>query len=282
MSPLEFSLVFSLGLVSSLHCLQMCGPLVLSWSVSLPRGAALGAHLRYNAGRILTYMMLGATAGALGKGIGAVGRLAGWASGARIVAGAAMILSGILMIGLFRSNGLITLKQPARLSRWLGRNLLGPARKFQLGLMLGFLPCGLIYAALLKAMDTGSPVGGALTMLAFGSGTAAALLSLGLASSFAGFRLARWSTKVAAICIMASGAVLLYRGLTAPKCHVAEGGVVSAAYAICSPLRVLGRALPAFVGQEAYTTGSSPGPASPLLNFRNRMGGFYRGARWYE
>ena len=231
MSPLELSLVFSLGLVSSLHCLQMCGPLVLSWSVAMPRPAALGAHLRYNAGRILTYMVLGAMAGALGNGIGTLGQIAGWASGARIVAGSSMIAAGILMLGVIRSNDLITLKQPARFSRWIGRNLLGPAHKFRLGLMLGFLPCGLIYAALLKAVDAGSAIGGALTMLAFGSGTAVALMSLGLASSFTGFRLARWSTKVAAICIMVSGAVLLYRGLTAPKCHIAQVSKKGSCYA---------------------------------------------------
>ena len=208
MSPLEFSLVFSLGLVSSLHCLQMCGPLVLSWSVSLPRQRALGAHLRYNAGRIATYMLLGAIAGCVRQ---SDRRAAGlrMATGARIVAGTAMIVSGILMLGLFRSNGLVTIQQPARFTRWIGRSLLGPDRKFQLGLMLGFLPCGLVYAALLKAVDAGNAVGGALTMLAFGLGTAVSLLALGLASSFTGFRLSRWSTKIAAVCIMAAGAVLL-------------------------------------------------------------------------
>jgi uncharacterized protein len=218
MSPLEFTIVFSLGLVGSLHCLQMCGPLVLSWSVGLPRPRALGAHLRYHAGRILTYMLLGAIAGTVGKGIGS----AGFSSTARIVTGAAMIVSGIFMLGLWNSNGLVTIRQPARFSKWIGRHLLGPDRKFQLGLMLGFLPCGLIYTALLKAVDAGGPVAGALTMMAFGLGTAGSLLMIGLASSFAGFRLSRWSMKIAAVCIMATGIVLLYRGLTAPACHVAQ------------------------------------------------------------
>ena len=62
--PFELGLVFLLGLVSSLHCVQMCGPIVLAFSLPLPRPEALRAHLRYNAGRILTYAALGALAGA--------------------------------------------------------------------------------------------------------------------------------------------------------------------------------------------------------------------------
>ena len=94
MTLLEFTLVFLLGLAGSLHCLQMCGPIVLSYSVSLAgqgvqRKQMLSAHLSYNAGRILTYVGLGVLAGAAGSGIGMLGKLAGLASGARIFAGAA-------------------------------------------------------------------------------------------------------------------------------------------------------------------------------------------------
>ena len=88
---LELGLIFILGLVSSLHCVQMCGPIVLAFSLPLSRSQALRAQLHYNAGRILTYAALGALAGALGGGIGLLGRLAGLASGARVFAGSAMI-----------------------------------------------------------------------------------------------------------------------------------------------------------------------------------------------
>src|ERR1039457_3343634 len=98
--PLELGLVFVLGLVGSLHCVQMCGPIVLAFSLPLEGRDALRAHLGYNAGRILTYAFLGALAGAVGGGIGMLGRLACLASGARIFAGAAMIAAGILMAGL--------------------------------------------------------------------------------------------------------------------------------------------------------------------------------------
>jgi len=213
MSPLELAGMFSLGLVSGLHCLQMCGP------IAMVIGGGR-AQLSYNAGRILTYMLLGCLAGAAGGGFGMLGRMAGLATGARIVSGAAMIVAGILMAGLLPANGLVQLEGrgiTARFSRAIGKMLIGPGTKFRLGLMLGFLPCGLVYAALLKAMESAGMVSGAVTMLAFGLGTAGALLGLGLASSF--IRPARWSTRVAAAGVTITGAVLLWRGLAAPHCH---------------------------------------------------------------
>ena len=103
MTPLEFSLVLSLGLVSGLHCLGMCGPIVLAYGLPLAKGQRLRAHLSYHAGRVLTYMLLGALAGAAGGALGLLGRLAGLTTGARIFAGAAMILAGLLLAGLLRA-----------------------------------------------------------------------------------------------------------------------------------------------------------------------------------
>ena len=223
---LELGLVFVLGLVSSLHCVQMCGPIVLAFSLPLSRPDALRAHLQYNAGRILTYALLGAVAGAVGGGIGMLGRLADLASGARVFAGSAMILAGILMIGLLPSNGLVTIQKRGiakRFSQLAARRLLAPGGKFTLGLTLGFLPCGLVYAALLKAVDSGTALAGAATMLAFGTGTAVALLSLGAASSF--LRFPRWSNRLAAVSMLVAGALLVWRGLMAvPVCHTVLHG----------------------------------------------------------
>ena len=214
--PLELSLVFLLGRLNSLHCVQMCGPIVLAFSLPLKHSDALRAHVQYNAGRILTYTLLGAIAGAAGGGIGMLGRMVGLASGARVFAGSAMIVGGILMVGLLPSNSLVTI-QNRGITKRIGRRLLAPKGKFTLGLTLGFLPCGLVYAALLKAVDSGSALAGAGTMLAFGAGTAVALLSLGAASSF--LRFPRWSNRIAAVSMMLAGGLLVWRGLTTPVCH---------------------------------------------------------------
>ena len=222
MSPLEFSLVLSLGLASGLHCLGMCGPIVLAYGLPLAKGQRLRAPLSYHAGRILTYMLLGALAGAAGGELGLLGRMAGLATGARIFAGAAMIVTGLLLAGLLPSSGLA--RGGSRFSRMAGRLLQPGSSKFFLGIVLGFLPCGLVYAALLKAVESAGALPGALTMLAFGLGTAAALLSMGAISSLAGGWLGRWSHRLAPGFVMLAGAILLWRGLTAPGAPLCHAG----------------------------------------------------------
>jgi sulfite exporter TauE/SafE len=123
-----------------------------------------------------------------------------------------MIVAGVLMLGILPSSGLIAIRKPGRFTRVAARFLRTP---FLGGLALGFLPCGLIYAALLKAMDAATAASGALTMLAFGLGTAMALGALGFASTFA----RPWVNRLAPYTIMLAGALLLYRGLAAPHCH---------------------------------------------------------------
>lgn len=230
MSPLELGLVFLLGLVSSLHCVQMCGPIVISYSVAMARDGVfhremLLSHLCYNGGRIVTYAALGTLAGAVGSGVGMLGKLAGLAAGARLVAGAAMIVTGFLMLRVLPRKALVGIERRgvrALWSRSIGRLLVSSRAlgKFGLGLLLGLLPCGLVYGALLKAVETARPVAGGLTMVAFGMGTAVTLFGMGLASSLAGLRMGGWGSRVAGIAILAAGAILVWRGFTAgPVCH---------------------------------------------------------------
>jgi len=202
----------------------MCGPIVISYSVFLKRDMML-AHLSYNAGRVITYSALGAVAGAAGSGIGILGKMAGLASAARLIAGVAMVITGILMLRVLPRKVLVQVERrgvTALFSRSIGRLLVSSRAlgKFGLGLMLGFLPCGLIYGALLKAVETARPLAGALTMAAFGMGTAVALLAIGMASSFAGLRMGAWGNRLAGASILLAGAILVWRGVAAgPVCH---------------------------------------------------------------
>ncbi|MEW6128587.1 MAG: sulfite exporter TauE/SafE family protein [Acidobacteriota bacterium] len=230
----EFYLIFALGLVSSLHCVQMCGPIVLSYSLPLgkhTRRQQFFAHLSYNAGRILTYTVLGLMAGLAGGTIGFIGKLAGVGNIAAIIGGALMVIAGLLMLDLIPSRNLQRFDPLKSLSRWLnpiGWRLSSPTilSKFSLGVMLGFLPCGLVYAALLRAIATGEMLAGALTMLAFGLGTTSALLVLGMFSSVISLKLGRWGSRLAAVSVTLLGAFLVWRGVmpfisgSAPtECH---------------------------------------------------------------
>ena len=87
---------------------------------------------------------------------------------------------------------------------------------------MGFLPCGLVYAALMKAVGAGTALGGALTLLGFGMGTSGALILVGLGASAATRPIARWGTAISAVTVFAMGAILIVRGATAgvaDHCH---------------------------------------------------------------
>ena len=92
--------------------------------------------------------------------------------------------------------------------------------KFALGLLMGFLPCGPVYAALMRAIGAATTAGGTLTLLAFGMGTSGALVGVGLGASAATRKLARWGTTVSAITVLVMGALLIARGaLAGPVTH---------------------------------------------------------------
>jgi hypothetical protein len=223
----ELSLPFGLGLASSLHCVQMCGPLVLSYS--LPMGRSLRGHLFYNLGRIATYSMLGAAAGAIGSVFHLAGRLVGIEKSAAIVAGVLMIVAGILISGVAPTGSLVQiggrLNVTSLFSRSIGRLIASrnPRSKLGLGMVLGFIPCGMVYAAMFRAIAAEGPLGGALAMMAFGLGTSSSLFTFGAFSSFIGAKLGRWSNQIAAASIILMGLILLWHGLKpvtiGPDCH---------------------------------------------------------------
>lgn len=194
------------------------------------------AHLSYSLGRLLTYSALGAVAGLTGQGFGLVGKLAGVENIVAVVAGTLMMLAGLLMLDLLPHRFLHRfdpLRYTSKFFKPLGSRIASPtiASKFVLGLMLGFLPCGLIYAALLKAMAAGTALAGSLTMMAFGLGTVGALFALGVLSSAFSLKLARlnasgWGSRLTAISVALLGAFLVWRGVVpmlattqAANCH---------------------------------------------------------------
>jgi hypothetical protein len=218
----DFSLAFGFGVVGSIHCVQMCGPIVLTYSLQSSPGArgAMASHIFYNLGRLVTYSALGAFAGVAGGAMGVFGRLAGIEKAAMVVAGALMIAAGILMAGYMPKGGLVQVSGKgvsSLFSRTVGKLLVSPAPagRFLLGLILGLLPCGLLYAALLKAMSSGTAVSGAFTMLAFGLGTSAALLAIGAFSSVVSARLGRWANVLASVSVILVGAWLVWKGYMA-------------------------------------------------------------------
>jgi sulfite exporter TauE/SafE len=176
------------SLVGSVHCVGMCGGFVCfySGSSSGTNATALRAHAMYNVGRLTSYLLLGAIAGAIGVGISALGALAGLQHTAAIVAGALMIGWAASTIATQRGVRLGSIRTPESWQRAMGgvlnavREQPMATRAWITGLLTTMLPCGWLYVFVATAGGTGSVRAGVITMAIFWAGTLPALLAVGL------------------------------------------------------------------------------------------------------
>lgn len=195
MSPMLLVSALLMGVLGSTHCVVMCGGVVAMTCSALPlarRGCVLAQlpHvLGYNVGRIVSYAAAGAAAGALGTTLQSLGIVEQAGLGLRFAAGVVMIAVGLYLAGF--AGGLRWIERVGepvwRRIAPLARRLVPvrtPVQAFALGLLWGWLPCGLVYAALAAAVTSGSWLGGAATMAAFGAGTLPTLVTLGSAAGF--------------------------------------------------------------------------------------------------
>lgn len=220
--PLYF-LAFTTALLGSGHCLGMCGPLVAAFSLSEPlrRGGPLAAwffHLIYSAGRLLTYTAIGGLVGWFGSALAYTQNLAWLTAVALILSDLFIIAVGLATAGAFSRLNVMRLNFPAptelltRLVTALG--VLPPAlRALPIGLLMGFLPCGFLYAMFIAAAQSADPLVGAITMLAFGLGTVPALLLFGGAAGWLSGRARGRMLRGAGIMVVLIGLYNLYRHL---------------------------------------------------------------------
>lgn len=216
MNGLTLFPVFAIGLLGSVHCIGMCGGIVSALSVTTsgrkpfpvvvvghPAGAAVSpaagrafASFAYNAGRIASYMSAGAIAGGLVGGARTLSGLAPVQAAGYWMANLMLVALGLYLLDAWRG---LTQLEAAGQSVWrrvqpLTAHVL-PAdtagKSFALGMLWGWLPCGMVYSVLLTAMLTGSALSGALVMLAFGLGTLPALLAFGVL----GASLSNWTRR---------------------------------------------------------------------------------------
>lgn len=201
--------VAAASLLGSLHCAAMCGGFVAVAGEGLDGRARWVSQLTYNGGRLVSYVALGAAAGAIGHAVDLAGSAAGVGRSAALVSGSLMILWG--MNALLETQGVRLLRGrwtlPKRLTEALGavRHLSGAWRGLVLGLVTTLLPCGWLYAFAVTAAGTASPLRGALLMAAFWSGNVPALLGLGVALSAVVGRVRRYVPLVSAAVIFCVG-----------------------------------------------------------------------------
>ena len=180
---------FLAGLGGGVHCAAMCGPIVAACGVSRPgvRGR-WRRTLAYNLGRILSYTAAGALAGAFGasaltlRGAVAAQTVLAALSGATLILLAAHLAGSRPVTQRLEAAGGAIWRRVQPCARHLLPANTVP-RVLALGALWGWLPCGMVYAALATAVATAHPAGGALVMLAFGLGTLPNVLGIALVAS---------------------------------------------------------------------------------------------------
>lgn len=245
---------FIAGLAGSLHCIGMCGPILTAIagiqrpaeitvngvSISQTTRRAAGELLWYHAGRVSTYALLGAVAGALGAGLREalwLGQIQNWLG---VGAGVLAIVVGIALLfkpvtscaGVFESGAPSrSLSAITALLRGLAQQN-SPTARFLLGAVMGFIPCGLVYVMLAAVSATGNPLAAALGMIAFGLGTVPALTGVVLAVRLIPIRWRRHGHQAGMLMAVVVGSVFLWRSW--PTAARAEAPLSEAACPLCS------------------------------------------------
>lgn len=191
MDSAAYLAVFLVGLLGGTHCVGMCGGIVSALSVNtvrLPgrsRWADLPIHFSYNFGRIVSYTLAGAGMGAIGSLGLLLENLLPVQLTLYVLANLMLVALGLYLTGftgslrfLERQGQKLWLRVQPLTARYLP--VRSPAQALPLGLLWGFLPCGMVYSVLTTALLSGSATRGAMLMLAFGLGTLPNLLLAGI------------------------------------------------------------------------------------------------------
>jgi sulfite exporter TauE/SafE len=214
-----------IGFVGSLHCLGMCGPLVMAYSLHIrPAGGGpmeisslwskgLSHHIAFHLGRLFTYGLLGALSAGLAHLVEFNQFFSDLRGGVTLGGGILMVLFGLVLLKV------IPLRVPS-VGRGSFFSRLFPAlfqsqslpSKLALGVATGFLPCMLSWAMIIKAATTQNPIMGFFTMAFFGLGTIPVLFFTGLSASLLTLKIRFFGERVAALSVMAMGFILLLKG----------------------------------------------------------------------
>ncbi len=225
---LDYFLPFLVGFLGSLHCMGMCGPLVLAYTLHMKpanaplsprcsRAPSLGLvqHLLFNAGRMATYGIMGTIAAILFLLVDLHRYVFTFRIHMNMVAGVLLLLMGLMLLRVIPlPSWLTTVSASSSMGRRIHRLFQSQKtlHKFFLGMAVGTLPCCLSWAMVIKAASTQNPAQGFLTMVVFGLGTVPALVLVGVSSSFMSQRVRFLGERMAALAIMATGLMILLKG----------------------------------------------------------------------
>lgn len=207
LSNASYTVLFIIGILTSIHCLGMCGGIMLSQSLSIEsknKFDAIKPALLYNSGRVISYTILGGIVGALGSvfSLSILGKAT-----LQIFAGIFMIIMGFNMAG-FKAFRKIHIKLP--FSKCKAKNK--SSSPFVVGILNGFMPCGPLQTMQLFALGTGSAFKGALSMFIFSIGTVPLMLTFGALSGLLSKGYTKKILKFSGVLIIVLGLIMGNRG----------------------------------------------------------------------
>ena len=204
----SYLVLFIVGVFTSLHCVGMCGGIMLSQSIAAENKSkfeSLKPAIFYNLGRVISYTILGGIVGALGS---VFSLTLPFKAGLQVLAGVFMIIMGLNMSGysLFRK---FNIKLP-----WSSCNIKKSGKTpFIVGILNGFMPCGPLQTMQLYALGTGSAIIGATSMFIFALGTVPLMLGFGAISGLLSKDNTKQLVKFGGILIVVLGLIMGNRGL---------------------------------------------------------------------
>ncbi len=212
-SSMGLGMIFVVGIITSLHCVAMCGGISISQCVD-KKGNKYANSLLYNAGRVISYTILGGIIGALGSVFNFSPAIKG---GIAVVAGIFMVFVGLRMAGVFTFLKKVKIPFAGIFSKFapkktgLKKQSYGP---FIVGLLNGLMPCAPLQAMQLYALGSGSALAGALSMFFFSIGTMPLMFGLGTAASLLSRKFSGSLIRISAVLVVFLGLVMVNRGMS--------------------------------------------------------------------
>jgi sulfite exporter TauE/SafE/copper chaperone CopZ len=223
-TKMGYGMLFVIGLITSIHCIAMCGGINLSQCIpqtSAPaekqsRMATFVPAFLYNLGRVISYTVIGFILGFVGLLFGGGGSDAGlpvMAQGIlKLIAGVFMVIMGINMLGLFPWLRKLQPHMPKIFGRKVGKEKAKSKSPLFVGLLNGLMPCGPLQSMQIVALASGNPIAGALSMLLFSLGTVPLMLGLGSIVSALGKKFTQKVMTVGAVLVVVLGLAMLSQG----------------------------------------------------------------------
>jgi sulfite exporter TauE/SafE/copper chaperone CopZ/plastocyanin domain-containing protein len=224
---MSYGMLFVIGLVTSVHCVAMCGGINLSQCIPQTalepsegsRFSTLRPTFLYNLGRVVSYTMVGFVVGALGSAVTFSATLQGVL---KLAAGFFMVVMGINMLGMFPWLRRLNPRMPTFLARRVQKEKAKSGSPFMVGILNGFMPCGPLQAMQIYALSTGNPFTGALSMFLFSLGTVPLMFGLGALSTVLGKKFSGKIMTAGAVLVVVLGLSMVTQGLSLSGVSVPE------------------------------------------------------------